>query len=564
MRPTIGNKIFGIALTVLLLMFTVAIYSIHLTAKISDELDRLALKHIPLSNVVSNINLHVVEKGGLLQRLFVMIDDHDSAHLIDQHKDAYIKLGFKIDAEFNKASQLLALGDYDKALPSHILRIQEKYKYFKEFGLFLIELRKAGHSQEFKNTFLELDQHQDQINQQIQTTRDLLAELTNKAVLKAEKQERNLLYINITLTLTASVLAIGLSIMLTRYIIRAVHNLVRGANQVEQGILDASVEITTRDEIGKLTGSFNNMVIGLRLKERIKDTFGKYIDPRIVANLIEGPENLKDQGQRREMTVMFIDLKGFTSISEKISAEDLIRMTNAFYAQMTEAISKHTGVVDKFMGDCVMAFWGEPFTDKNQHALLACKAALDAQKYLEYFRNEVREELGKDADGLEIDLRIGVSTGNMVVGPVGSKASKNYTVIGDAVNLGARLEGANKAYATRIILSERTKELAGNDIIARELDIIRVKGKNEVTKIYELLAIKGDPSPGPLSYLSDFEQGLTHYRKREWDDAIAAFSRCRSGDALDATAAVYLDRIKTLQSKELPPNWDGVWNFETK
>lgn len=172
------------------------------------------------------------------------------------------------------------------------------------------------------------------------------------------------------------------------------------------------------------------MVGELRLKERIKDTFGKYMDRRIVSNLLDHPEFAEPGSERREMTVMFIDLKGFTSISEALEPNDFVKMINRFFSHMTDAISENKGVVDKFMGDAVMAYWAPPFAGGDEHAHLACRAAVEALDYLEKFRDDVKRELGEKAIDLDIDLRIGVSTGEMIVGTVGSRVSMNYTIMG--------------------------------------------------------------------------------------------------------------------------------------
>ena len=347
-------------------------------------------------------------------------------------------------------------------------------------------------------------------------------------------------------------------------LVRAVRSLVAGTEAVESGNLDTEVPVTSTDEVGRLTGSFNHMVGELRLKERIKDTFGKYMDPRIVSNLLDHPEFAEPGGERREMTVMFIDLKGFTSISEKLAPDDLVHVINEFFGHMTEAISENSGVVDKFMGDAVMAFWGPPFTGPDEHSGLACLAAVEALDHLDRFRSDVARELGAEADGLEIDLRIGISTGDMIVGTIGSKASRSFTVMGDPVNLGSRLEGANKAYGTHVLISERTRELAAADVNARELDLIRVKGKTEPTRIYELMPLPGGQALLPASGGTPFQAGLEAYRRQDWDSAERAFRDFLGDRPGDSASEVYLARIAQLRAEPPPAQWDGVWVFESK
>ena len=203
-----------------------------------------------------------------------------------------------------------------------------------------------------------------------------------------------------------------------------------------------------------------------------------------------------------------------------------------------------------------MAYWGPPFTGPDEHAALACGTAQDAFRNFEKFRTQVATELGPVAAGLELGMRIGISSGEMVSGNIGSAESRKFSVIGDPVNLGSRLESANKNYGTGTIMSERTRELAGSAVHAREIDRIRVKGKSEPTRIFELLDTA--PSAGP------FADGLAAYRRQDWADAEAAFRRCRDTAPKDPVPGVFLQRIEFL--KQNPPGtaWDGVWEFQTK
>ncbi len=572
MRLNIAQKIFGIALVILALMTTIAVYSIHLTAKISEELEIVAGRHMPVSETVTRINVHMLEQGLVLQRLFVLTGEHASEKAVLRGQKRFEALGVKIADEFAEARRLLheeekgparirkTIETFERVLAG----IEREHTTFEKHGWKLVEAREAADLHLFDPLLAELNKRQDAIDAEIATLRRHVEGLTNDAVVRADREEKILLAVNSVLTVLATLLGLGFALIATRVLVRAVRNLVTGMEAVEGGDLDTEVRVTTRDEVGRLTGSFNHMVGELRMKERIKDIFGKYMDPRIVTSLLDNPEFAEPGGERREMTVMFIDLKGFTSISEALSPDDLVMMINRFFGHMTNAISENKGVVDKFMGDAVMAYWGPPFTEADEHAALACRAALEALDYLDRFRLEVKSELGAKAGSIEIDLRIGVSTGEMVVGTVGSPLTRNFTIMGDTVNLGARLEGANKAYGTRVMISERTRELAGEKIAVRELDLIRVKGKNEPTRVYELLHGGGDLPPYPVSTYGTFHAGLNAYRRRDWDEAETAFKSCIDTNSGDPAASVYLDRVAQLRADPPSEEWDGVWVFETK
>jgi adenylate cyclase len=552
MHLNIGQKIFGIAAVVLVLMVAVAAYSIHLTAGISEDVRVLANRDMPITQAVARINVQTLTQSVDFQRLLAMnIDNVDEVQVAKAYRERFLALGQTVDRDFERArATLKAHGEV--GLAGHLDAIEREYKAFQTHGWNLIKAFEGGRRDTFEGLAQKLDAQQDVVNQQITALHDYMARLSDKAVRHVDGEERRLLMVNSVLTALAAVLAAIFAAIVTRILVRAVRNLVYGAEAVQAGNLDTEVQPTTCDEVGRLTAVFNDMVGGLRLKERIKDTFGKYMDPRIVSGLLDHPEFSNPGGERREMSVMFIDLKGFTSISEKLEAGDLVDMINTFFAHMGEAISDNQGVVDKYMGDAVMAYWGPPFCAPDDHARLACWAALEALARLDDFRAEVHERLGAAAEGLDIDLRIGLSSGEMIVGTIGSKVSRNFTVMGDPVNLGSRLEGANKAYGTHILVSERTRELAGGDMAFREIDQIRVKGKHKPVRVYELM--NGEDAKRDLS------TGLAAYRAQDWDSAEAQFAAVDD----DTTAKVYLERIAQLRASAPPADWDGVWVFENK
>lgn len=221
-------------------------------------------------------------------------------------------------------------------------------------------------------------------------------------------------------------------------------------------------------------------------KRFIKQTFSKFVSKSVVDELLKYPEKLKLGGDKKILTVLFSDIRGFTSISEKLTPEQLVDHLNEYLQEMTDIVIKHNGTLDKYVGDEIMAFWGAPIPQDN-HALRACKAAVEMMDKLHEL-NKKWIEIGKP----ELDIGIGLNTGDMVVGNMGSSSRMDYTLMGDNVNLGARLEGTNKVYRTNIIISENTYEQVKENIIARELDLIRVKGKELPVKIYELIDLKVD------------------------------------------------------------------------
>ncbi len=365
-------------------------------------------------------------------------------------------------------------------------------------------------------------------------------------------------------SLTA-LLGLGLAGIVTAGLIKPLKELVSATRKVEQGQLNAQVQITTRDEIGTLANSFNHMVRELRLKEKIKDTFGKYLDPRVVMTLIDSPEGVIDTvGEKRIMTMFFSDIAGFTSIGESLMPDALVRLINEYFTHQAIPIQQNKGIIDKFIGDSVMAFWGPPFTEEEEHAGLACLAALDQRRQLEEFRRRLPDLMGIRKGLPDIDFRIGIATGEVVVGNIGSELSKSYTVMGDTVNLASRLEGANKHYGTRFLINETTQQMASQDVETREIDLIQVVGKSEPVRVFELLARRGELEERQQELRDHFGQGMKAYRARDWEASARQFGSCLELDPEDNPSQVFLERVDYMKQNPPSHDWDGVWRFTHK
>lgn len=304
------------------------------------------------------------------------------------------------------------------------------------------------------------------------------------------------------------------------------------------------------------TGTLYRFFNEAKEKKFVRAAFSRYVSGAVVEEILKDQTKLRLGGQKKELTVMFCDMKGFTKLSEGLDAAVLTGLLNQFFTRMTRIVLANNGTLDKFMGDAIMCFWGAPL-DLPNHAELSCKAALEMLQELKSINAEWKEKFG-----LEVSVRIGINTGEMYVGNMGSDQAFSYTVLGDSVNLGSRLEGANNIYGTTIIVGEQTEKLAQNKYLFRELDEVMVKGKEEKVAIFELVGTKAELNAHE-EWVHAFEEGLKFYRKGEWNEAQAHFGTCLSLRPQDGATKVFLERIEHLK-QEAPKDWDGSWKLVSK
>lgn len=298
------------------------------------------------------------------------------------------------------------------------------------------------------------------------------------------------------------------------------------------------------------------------IKERkqnalIKGMFSHYVSHNVVDQLLADPDKLKLGGEKKSLTILFADIAGFTTISESKTPEDLVKFINTFLSEMTEVILQNQGTLDKYLGDAIMAFWGAPLPLEN-HAALACKTACEMQVRVAGLKSLTE---GK----FELKFRMGINTGDVVVGNIGGENRFDYTVIGDSVNLASRLEGVNKEFGTRVIIGEETAQVVGEQFFIRELDVVRVKGKKKPTRVFELIGKKEDAEAElRFAQLNDYFEGLKLYREREFEKALAAFNKCLEILPSDTPSTVYIERINYFIANTPDENWDGVFEMKTK
>ncbi|HYA14664.1 MAG TPA: adenylate/guanylate cyclase domain-containing protein [Syntrophales bacterium] len=294
-----------------------------------------------------------------------------------------------------------------------------------------------------------------------------------------------------------------------------------------------------------------------REKKKIRSAFQYYLTASVINEMLKDPSKLKLGGDKKDLTVLFSDIRGFTTISEKMTPEELVHLLNEYLTAMTNVVFKYDGLLDKYIGDAVMAVFGAPL-DQPDHSLRACRTALGMMDELKRLQKKWAEE-GKPV----LDIGIGINSGDMVVGNMGSDMRFDYTVVGDMVNLGARLEGLNKEYVTNIIISEYTYTDVKDVLFCRELDAVIVKGKRLPVKIYELLGERKDAEKWEKA-VNLFEEGLSKYKQGLWDEAIKSFRKCIEVRLDDAPAKLYIKRCEELKKNPPGGTWDGIFTMTRK
>ncbi len=569
MRLPISLKIFSITTALLVLMVVVTWLSVLNFRQLNNQVQALSDYYLPLEQQVGSVEILIRDQMVHMERVIAgMAAAHPDPEYLAKESTAFDMRGINADQIIDSSLRMLHEAEAEKGieldrvtlavLGKELPLIQTARQHFHmTFRQFQIEAEE-GTPRSQKIVRDSLLREKDAIDIEIQKTTDLLNKLTQDTAKQAKAEEARATTLNWIITAIATALGLIFAGFVTRSLVDPVKRLLHGTRAVEAGDLDVEILVHTHDELATLATSFNHMVGGLRERERIRATFGQYVDPRIVKSLLEN-RIPTDRGERQVMTVFFSDLQDFTRMCEGLTPDAAVRFLNHYFSLMSEVILSQHGIVDKYIGDSVMAFWGPPFTDPADHARLGCIAALEQLAKMDTFRAWLPEMFGTSQALPEVHVRMGVASGEVTVGNIGSEISRGYTVIGDVVNLASRLEQANKFYGTRILVSEGTRDLAGDTLAFREIDSLRVVGKLEPVRVYELFGLSAELSEGATQRVQTYEAGLTRYRAQDWDAAEAAFHECLAGTPGDPPSQVMLERIATFRQTPPEVGWDGVW-----
>lgn len=319
-----------------------------------------------------------------------------------------------------------------------------------------------------------------------------------------------------------------------------------------------------------ITESLRRYILSESERKQVRGAFSQYMSPVMVAELAKNPDALTLGGEMKELTVLFADIRGFTTISERFDAQQLTAFINRFLTPMTDVILQHKGTIDKYMGDCIMAFWNAPLDDEK-HARNACVSALEMFDALDEL-NEKRKQRASDEgrEYLPVGIGIGLNTGDICVGNMGSDQRFDYSVLGDDVNLASRLEGQSKTYGVRVVIGDNTKAQV-EDLATIELDLIQVKGKTSAVTIHALLGLEELALEDDFKKLEElWNKALNSYRAQQWDEAVNFIGLCETqcekleGIDLSGLFALYAERIAAYRVNPPAEDWDGVFEATSK
>jgi adenylate cyclase len=572
-RLTIRLKILIVTATLLLIFALTNFLSIRLSQGVINELDTITDYFVPLSAIASKIDVETFEFELNLRRLIQesTLEPAQLATIVARQSG----LAKHLEQEFNEVAQLIDAAIKDERnevmervelarIAGGFSMIRRDVKPFVQLGSTVLEAIREERRADAQRLSLDFSTFEESFGTDLAEIRVAVNQLTRGSALDAQRHQVHVLELSIGLFCVAALFGFGLFSVLTHRLDGALQHLLHATRAVEAGQLSIELRVTSTDEIGQLAQSFNRMVIELRAKERIKDTFGKYMDPRIVSGLISTSGEHADTAERRIITVFFSDIKSFSALSEQLTASAMVHLLNAYFTAVTQAIRDHRGIIDKYIGDGVMAFWTPPFSPGDQHATDACLAALLQQEAIDAFRRELPQLLGLRRNVPDFKVRMGLATGEVVIGTIGSETARSYTVIGDIVNTASRLEGINKLYGTGIVVAEDTYRLAQQTVEVRELDFVTVVGKTEPVRIFELLGRAGEIAPDTFALRDLFAHGLVAYRERDWDGAEEKFQECLKLAPEDGPSQLFEQRVAFLRANPPAADWQGVWHATEK
>jgi adenylate cyclase len=567
---SLGAKFVGLTAGLILLLLLTALISLRNSADTVRQIESVVNFAIPAYAALARGHIRSLEQALELRRSLLLAEDPATPDdTIAQHVTAFLAAREQVQVELAEARRLLeaersgtkyatARSDLHKLADSVLGLMALTATYEKEASVCIAAIRTRSVS-EARQQLATVDKVRDQLSVQMETARSGMRVILEEISREAHVSQKRAQMATILVFVLSSILGLGVAAIGAVRLIRSIKSIVRGAEAVEGGNLDTRIEIKSRDEIGRLAASFNRMTEGLRMRDRIREVFGKYVDRRIAEQLIQAQT---ERGERHEVAVMFLDLVGFTALSHRVEAERLVQFLNAYFSLIARQIASTDGVIDKYIGDGVMAYWCPPFVPQEEVSLRSADAALRCFDQLPAMKDIGREIFG-GPDAFEPRLRVGIASGESITGSIGAEERRNYTVIGDTVNLASRIEGATRVYGASSLVCSRTVEAIRTQVELREIDTVILPGVDVPQTLFEMLGRAGEISSQQQELRAVYQRALAAYRRGDWASARRDFSACLDIAPADEPARRMLMRIERLASAAaVPPTaWDGVWRL---
>jgi adenylate cyclase len=573
MGRTLRTKIMS-GVIALLVLFTVALaVTLYMVNDSDNEVAGINEYHLPILSRLNSLDVKTYEIELLAHR--ITSQGTPSAQRIQEVSNRAKECHEEIDTIFSETILLCEKGSQDgqndladrlemARLVGEVQSLQTEIHRFCEATTLPIELIAQSKTQEAQTAILKLRDFE-YLDPIIAGLRQKANRLALDSLAETRSNISSIIWTNAIIFLVASILGFLVFLLITGRLQKAFRRLNSAFHETADGKYSDPLPVTSTDEIGELTTSFNTMVDQLKSKEKLREAFGQFLDPRIVANVVNpATGELRQSADRRKATIFFSDIQGFSGIGEQLTADNVVGLLNHYFSAATSGIRKHHGIVDKFIGDGVMAFWTTPFSEGEDHARDACFACLEMRLTFAEIEKNISQITGLRRNIPKFHVRMALATGDTLIGTIGSATTKSFTVIGDTVNIASRLEAVNKVYGTDLIINEDCYRLAELEIEAREIDFVTVYGKTEPVRIYELLSKMGQLDPKTAELRDAFAIALQNYREQKWSEAEKGFQKCLAIKKDDGPSLEFLTRIATFTQTPPPKDWNGVWQTASK
>ncbi len=571
MKHSIALKIFALAVGILVITVSIAVLTNVEVIGLGKDVAIVARQTVPLAKEASELDECCLERRIAYQNLYCQFTEpNPNKETIEKRQKNFEESTKCFHENIEDLRKILAVlpddpQERDLYASARELVGQMETAFVSETGMarMILKHRREGNLEKAEELNVFDNQSEALLDAQGDKLRQVAMDLAEISAQRAKSRELWVLWSSTATTLFAVLTGLVVAWLISRNLARPIAQLLQTTRAVQAGDLSTHLGKLPEDEIGQLGEGFNSMVQELRRKQELQKAIGSYIDPRIVEKVILPGRKEDMAGQKRVMTILFTDLVGFTTLGENLTPGGLVNVLNRYFTLMSECVQVENGIIDKFIGDAIMAYWGPPFVSEEDEAAAACRAALRQLEAVAQFQAELPDLMGLRKNVPEVRIRIGLATGEVVVGNIGSEKARNYTVMGDVVNVASRMESANNVYGTRILISEETRRMADRVIQAREIDLVAVKGKSEPVQVHELISIAGELSPEWEERRTRFADGLEAYRRQDWAAAEMIFEELVE-KYQDHPARAFLERVKILRQDPPGADWDGVWRMTTK